>query len=104
MHSAPAAIPATIDVSLPAGFIPADATRVACGSIATFAAISSDRPARSAKPITGARPANDTRSSSSKMGLARDHPSGSFTISAFSDRVNQDVNNPDSLGREGTFT
>lgn len=54
--------------------------------------------------ITGARPANDTKLSSSKIGVARAHASGSFTISAFSDRLNQDVDAPDSSDPEGTFT
>jgi hypothetical protein len=54
--------------------------------------------------ITGARPANDTKLSSSKIGVARAHASDSFTISAFSDRLNQDVDTPDSSDPEGTFT
>jgi hypothetical protein len=53
--------------------------------------------------ITGARPANDTKLSSSKIGVARAHASGS-TISAFSDRLNQDADTPDSSDPEGTFT
>jgi hypothetical protein len=72
MHSAPAAIPAMIEVSLPAGFTPAETTRVAAGLIATLLAINPDRPARSARPITGTSPTNDTRFSSSKTGTARD--------------------------------
>jgi hypothetical protein len=36
--------------------------------------------------------------------VARAHASGSFTISAFSDRLNQDVDTPDSSDPEGTFT
>jgi hypothetical protein len=55
---APAAIPATIEVCLPAGFAPAEATRAAV--IATLPEISSDRPARSASAITGTNPAHDT--------------------------------------------
>jgi hypothetical protein len=66
--------------------------------------ISSDRPAASARAITGTNPANDTRLSSSKIGVARAHASGSFTISAFLDRLNQDVDTPDSPEPEGTFT
>jgi hypothetical protein len=72
-----------IEHSLPAGFTPADLTRVACGSIATLLAISSDRPARSARPITGTKPAHDTRFCSSKTGLARGQPCDSLTESAF---------------------
>ena len=94
MHSAPAAIPAMIDVSFPAGFTPAAATRVQRKR--TRSPISSDKPARSASTITGASPANDTRFASSKIGVAPAHTSGSFTISAFSDRLNQDLNTPDS--------
>ena len=81
MQSAPAAIPAMIEVSFPAGFTPAEATLDVLNL--TRSAISSGRPARSANPITGTRPAHDTRCSSSKTGAARDHPSGSFTPSAF---------------------
>jgi hypothetical protein len=55
MLSAQAAIPAMIEVSLPAGFAPADFTLVA--PIATRSSINSDRPACSANAITGANPA-----------------------------------------------
>jgi hypothetical protein len=92
MLSAPAAIPATIEVSLPAGFTAAEATLVAL--IATRPSINADRPACSASAITGTRPAHDTRFSSSNNGTARDQPCGSFTVSAFSDRVNQDSTLP----------
>jgi hypothetical protein len=102
MQSAPAAIPATIDVSFPAGFTPADATLVDRNR--TRDEISCDKPARSASAITGARPANDTRLSSSKIGVARAHASGSFTISAFWFGPDQDVDTPDSSDPEGTFT
>ena len=70
MQSAPAAIPAMIEVIFPAGFTPADVTLDVLN--ATRSPISSDRPARSANPITGASPANDTSDSSSKIGVARD--------------------------------
>jgi hypothetical protein len=89
-----------IAVNLPAGFTPADLTRVAL--TATLLEISSDKPARSASAITGTRPAHDTRFSSSNCGCARDQPSGNFTVSAFLDCVNQDVDTPDSLDPEGT--
>src|SRR6266508_4720038 len=102
MLSAPAAIPAMIEVTLPAGFTPADLTLVAW--TATLLEISSDRPACSASAITGTNPAYDTRLSSSNKGCARDQPSGNFTVSAFLDRVNQDVDTPDSLDPEGTFS
>ena len=59
MLSAPAAIPAMIEVSFPAGFTPAEATRVVPSS--TRSAISSDSPACSANAITGTSPAHDTR-------------------------------------------
>lgn len=48
-----------IEVSFPAGFTAADCTRAV--SKATFAEINPDKPACSASPITGTRPANDTR-------------------------------------------
>lgn len=54
MLSASAAIPATIEVILPAGFATADRTRVA--PIATLLATNSDRPVRSASAITRTRP------------------------------------------------
>jgi hypothetical protein len=63
MLSAPAAIPAMIEVSLSVGFTAADLTLVAL--IATRSSISSDRLACSASAITGTRPAHDTRFSSS---------------------------------------
>ncbi len=102
MHSAPAAIPAMIEVIFPAGFTPADATRDDLNP--TRSAISPDSPARSARPITGTRPACDTMFASSKTGVARDHSCGSFTGSAFSVRQDQDLDNPDSSHPEGTFT
>src|SRR5664279_6595657 len=98
MQSAPAAIPATIAVSFPAGFTPAERTLVEENR--TRSVISSDRPARSAKAITGARPEYDTRFSSSKIGVARAHASGSFTISAFWLGPDQDVDTPDSSDPE----
>ncbi len=51
MLSAPAAIPAMIEVSFPAGFTPAEATRVEATS--TRSAINSDSPVCSANAITG---------------------------------------------------
>jgi hypothetical protein len=104
MLSAPAAIPAMIEVSLPAGFTPAEVTLLACGSSTTRSEINSDNPARSARPITGASPANDTRCSSSKTGAARDQPCDSLTESAFRNQVDLDLNNPDSPDPEGTFS
>jgi hypothetical protein len=101
MLSAPAAIPATIEVILPAGLDAADLTLVA--PIATRSSINSDNPARSASAITGTRPANDTKFTSSNSGTARHEPCGNFTTGAFSDRVNQDFDTPDSLDPEGTF-
>jgi hypothetical protein len=61
MQSAPPAIPATIAVSFPDGFTPAEATLEVLNL--TRCPISSDRPVRSAKPLTGTRPAHDTRCS-----------------------------------------
>lgn len=71
MLSAPAAIPAMIEVSFPAGFTPAEATRVEASL--TRSATSSDSPACSANAITGTSPAHDTRCSSSNSGVAVDH-------------------------------
>jgi len=58
MLSAPAAIPAMIADSFLAEFAPAAATRHVFHR--TRCPISSDRPVRSAKPITGTKPAHDT--------------------------------------------
>ena len=54
MQSAPAAIPAMIEVSFPAGFAPAEATLEDLNT--TLSAISSARPVCSANPITGTKP------------------------------------------------
>ena len=70
MLSAPAAMPATIVVILPAGFAPAEATTVSL--IATLSVTSSDSPACSARAITGTSPAHDTRFSSSNRRAVRD--------------------------------
>ena len=94
MLSAPAAIPAMIELSFPAGFTPADATRVSPS--ATRSATSSDSPACSANAITGTSPTYDTRSSSSNSGVALDHACDRFTSSAFSVSSDQDLNTPDS--------
>jgi hypothetical protein len=102
MLSAPAAIPAMIEVSLPSGFTPADFTLVVV--IATRSVISSDRPACSASAITGTKPANDTRFSSSNSTVVRDQPCGSFTVSAFLVSVNEELDTPDSPDPEGTFS
>jgi hypothetical protein len=76
------------------------AARLCAGQI--VAETNSDKAARSARPSTGASPAHDIRRSSSNNGVGRDHISGSFTTSAFSDRVNQDLDKPDSPDLEGT--
>ena len=81
MQSAPAAIPAMTAVSFPAGFAPADATLDVLNT--TLSAISSTKRVCSANPITGTKPAHETRRSSSKTGTARDQPSCSFTFGAF---------------------
>ena len=72
MLSAPAAIPAITEVTLPAGFTAAERTLVVV--IATRSVINADNPACSASASTGTRPAHDTRFSSSNIGVARDHP------------------------------
>jgi hypothetical protein len=105
MLPAPAAIPAMIEVSLPAGFTPADFTRE--DLIATLSRINADSPARSANAITGTSPAHDTRLASSNVTLARDHSFDTFTSSAFSDRLNQELDTPiflvqKALSRHGT--
>ena len=100
MKSTPAAIPAMTEVSFPAGFTPAERTVVVLNL--TRSPINSERPARSASAITGTSPAHDTSEPSSNSDVARDQPSGGFTISAFSDVLNPDFDNPDSSGLEGT--
>jgi hypothetical protein len=78
-----------------------DATRppgVCAGQI--VAETNSDKPARSVQHRR--QPRARPRRSSSNNGVARDHTSGSFTTSAFSDRVNQDLDKPDSPDLEGT--
>ncbi len=72
MQSAPAAIPAMIEVSLPAGLAVADRSRDPRNL--TLLEISSDSPARSANAITGTSPACDTRLASSNRASARDQP------------------------------
>ena len=62
-----------IEVSFPAGFTPAEATLRRAEPDPLRDQLRS--PACSAKPITGTRPAHDTRCSSSKTGAARDQPS-----------------------------
>jgi hypothetical protein len=63
-----------IEVSLPAGFTAAEATRVEFRrSNVTRWSINSDNPACSASAITGTRPAHDTRFSSSNTAVLRDH-------------------------------
>ena len=69
MLSAPAAIPAMIEVTFPAGFTPAEATRRLTRA-GPASASSSDSPACSASAITGTRPAHDTRWASSNSGVA----------------------------------
>ncbi len=70
--SAPAAIPAVIELTFPAGFTPAEAT-TRYESSRTLSSSSCDSPVCSARPITGASPAHDARFSSSKTGVAFDH-------------------------------
>ncbi len=60
-----------IEVSFPAGFTPADATRTEASP--TRSEINSDNPARSANAITGTSPTHDTKRSSSNSGVAFDH-------------------------------
>ena len=71
----------------PAGFTPAEATRV--GPSSTRSATSSESPACSANAITGINPADDTKCSSSNSGVALDHECDSFTSSAFWVRIDQ---------------
>src|SRR3954454_21684531 len=104
MLSAPETIPAMIEVTLPAGFVPAEATRGATEARVTFWATSSESPACSANAITGTRPASDTRLSSSNKAVALDHACDSFTSSALSVRSDQDVDTPDSSAPQGTLT
>ena len=73
MLSAPAAIPAMTEVSFPAGFTPADATRGGSDANVTRSEMSPDSPACSASAITRTSPAHDTKFSSSNSGVALDH-------------------------------
>jgi hypothetical protein len=59
MLSAPAAIPATRQPTFTAAFAPHRSLTVRCSPV------KANRPARSAKPITGTSPARDTRFGSS---------------------------------------
>ena len=101
MLSAPAAIPAMIEVSFPPGSTAADLTRVA--SIATWLVTSSDKPG----PLGQRHHRHQTRVRHEILVIeqrrGRDQPCGNFTTGAFSDRVNQDLDTPDSLDPEGTF-
>src|SRR2546430_5631797 len=92
--AAPAAIPATIEVTFPVGFAPVDGT----GSpvIFTLSATNSDRPARSANAITGTNPAHDTRFSSSNRTAARDHLCNNLTESAFRLHAIRELQQPSS--------
>ena len=69
MLSAPAAIPAMIEVSFPAGFTPAEATRVSDAN-RDLLVEQLREPGLLGQPITGTRPAHDTRFSSSNSGVA----------------------------------
>ena len=71
MLSAPAAIPAMIEVSFGVGFAAADVTRSSANL--TCSSISAESPACSASSITGTRPAHDTRFSSSKTAPSARH-------------------------------
>ena len=74
MLSALAVIPAMIEVSFPAGFTPAEATRIGDSeSSPTRSATSAESPACSANAITGTSPAHDTNRSSSNSGVALAH-------------------------------
>lgn len=99
--AAPVSMPATIVLTFPAGFAPAEDTRVEPNP--TFAATSADRPTRSASAITGTSPPKDTRLSSSKATAGRDHDCDSFSVSAFLVRSTQSLGNSDSSDQEGTF-
>jgi hypothetical protein len=101
MESAPAAIPVTIAATLPAGFAPVDG--IGAFVISTFSPTNSDRPARSAKAITGTSPAHDTRFSSSKHTAARDHLCNNLTESAFRSMRQSGFSNSDYRRPEGTF-
>ena len=64
------AAPAMIEVTFPAGFTPAEATRVSPRR--TRSTTNSESPACSASAITGTSPADDTKRSSSNRGVALD--------------------------------
>jgi hypothetical protein len=71
MPSARAAVPAMIELTLPAGFTAAEATRVVPGLVTTLADTRSDSPARPAHHRH--QTARDTKPSSSNAGVARGH-------------------------------
>ena len=80
MLSAPAAMPATIEVIFPAGFTPVEG--IGGSVICTASATRSCSPVPSASRITGTRPAHDTRFSSSNRIPACRHDCDNLTPSA----------------------
>ena len=70
MLTAPAHIPATTLLSLPAGFTPSEPTLV--WPSRTLSRSNSDRPVCSANASTGTSPAQDTKFGSSNKAMARD--------------------------------
>ncbi len=83
IQSAPAAMPATIEVILAAGLAPVEA--IGGSVIFTCLLTRSDNPACSARVITGASPAQDTRLSSSNETVAVDQLCHNLTEGVFLD-------------------
>jgi hypothetical protein len=103
MLSAPAVIPAMIELNFSAGYNPADATRGGSDVNVTRSATSSDSPACSASAITGTRPAHDTRFSSSNNGGRRPRVR-SVHFHRLLVPSDQDLDTPDSPTSQGIST
>src|SRR3954468_24890194 len=101
MQSAPAHIPAIRVASLGAGLAEPDLIRGA--AICTICANRSDMPVRSARVITGTRPAHDTRLSSSNTAESTENLCETCTGSAFPNWVRLMRENINHRSSEGTF-
>ena len=103
MQSAPAAIPAMIEVSFPAGFAPAEATRQVLN---TDPLARSAPPGRSARPIPSPGPGPRTTPDARHRRPgppATSHQVVSLPVPS-ADWLDQDLDTPDSPSTEGTST
>ena len=101
MQSAPAHMPATTVASFGAGFADPDLIRGAL--MRTFSPSSRRNPVCSAKPITGTRPAHDTRLSSSNTADSATNLCETCTGSAFPNWTRLLPENTNHPSSEGTF-